>query len=65
MRRLRRSPAWARWWRRHSPTDTVVLITADHGNLETMTVRTATPHVAHTTNPVEFILIDPRSSFGP
>ena len=37
----------------------VVLITADHGNLEEMTNPDGTPHVAHTTNPVPFILIDP------
>ena len=33
----------------------VVLITADHGNLEEMTNADGTPHVAHTTNPVPFI----------
>ena len=43
-------------------SDYVVLITADHGNLELMTNPDGTPHVAHTTNPVPFILIDPRSS---
>ena len=42
--------------------DTVVLITADHGNLEEMTNDDGTPHVAHTTNPVPFIAIDPRST---
>jgi 2,3-bisphosphoglycerate-independent phosphoglycerate mutase len=40
--------------------DYVLLITADHGNLEEMTNPDGTPHVAHTTNPVPFILIDPR-----
>ncbi len=40
----------------------VTLITADHGNLELMTTPEGTPHVAHTTNPVDFILIDPASS---
>jgi 2,3-bisphosphoglycerate-independent phosphoglycerate mutase len=44
--------------------DTVVLITADHGNLETMTGTDGAPHVAHTTNPVEFIAIDPRAPAG-
>ena len=39
--------------------DTVVLITADHGNLEEMTNADGTPHVAHTTNLVPFIAIDP------
>lgn len=38
----------------------VILITADHGNLEEMTNADGTPNVAHTTNPVPFILIDPR-----
>ena len=38
----------------------VILVTADHGNLEEMTNPDGTPHVAHTTNPVPFILIDPR-----
>jgi 2,3-bisphosphoglycerate-independent phosphoglycerate mutase len=32
--------------------DYVVLITADHGNLEEMINADGTPHVAHTTNPV-------------
>jgi 2,3-bisphosphoglycerate-independent phosphoglycerate mutase len=39
--------------------DYVVLITADHGNLELMTNPDGTPHVAHTTNLVPFILVDP------
>jgi 2,3-bisphosphoglycerate-independent phosphoglycerate mutase len=39
----------------------VTLITADHGNLEEMFTSEGTPHVAHTTNPVQFILIDPAS----
>lgn len=42
--------------------DYVVIITADHGNLEEMLNADGTPHVAHTSNPVKFILIDPRSS---
>lgn len=41
--------------------DYVVMITADHGNLEVMTNADGTPHVAHTTNPVPFVLIDPRA----
>lgn len=41
--------------------DYVLLITADHGNLEEMFHPDGTPHVAHTTNPVPFILIDPRT----
>ena len=40
--------------------DYVVLVTADHGNLEEMTNADGTPHVAHTTNPVKFILLDAR-----
>ncbi len=38
----------------------VTLVTADHGNLEEMTNPDGTPHVSHTTNPVPFLLIDPR-----
>jgi 2,3-bisphosphoglycerate-independent phosphoglycerate mutase len=41
--------------------DYVVLVTADHGTLEEMTNADGTPHVAHTANPVPFILIDPRA----
>ncbi|NOY83812.1 MAG: 2,3-bisphosphoglycerate-independent phosphoglycerate mutase [Nitrospirae bacterium] len=38
--------------------DGVVLITADHGNLEQMTdYETGQPHTAHTTFPVPFILV--------
>jgi 2,3-bisphosphoglycerate-independent phosphoglycerate mutase len=37
----------------------VTFITADHGNLEEMTHPDGTPHVAHTTNLVPFILVDP------
>ena len=40
--------------------DYVVLVTADHGNLEEMRNADGTPHVAHTTNPVKFILLDSR-----
>jgi 2,3-bisphosphoglycerate-independent phosphoglycerate mutase len=40
----------------------VVLVTADHGNLELMTNPDGTPHVAHTTNPVPCLLLDPRSA---
>jgi 2,3-bisphosphoglycerate-independent phosphoglycerate mutase len=42
--------------------DYVILITADHGNLEEMTNPDGTPNVSHTTNPVPFILIDPYST---
>jgi 2,3-bisphosphoglycerate-independent phosphoglycerate mutase len=44
--------------------DYVVLVTADHGNLEQMKTASGTPHVSHTTNPVPFILIDPRACPG-
>jgi len=40
----------------------VTLITADHGNLEEMTNLDGTPHVAHTTNHVPFIMVDPAWS---
>ena len=39
----------------------VVAITADHGNLEVMLTADGNPHVAHTTNLVPFVLIDPQS----
>ena len=39
----------------------VVLITADHGNLEAMRCADGSPHVAHTANPVPFLPIDSRS----
>ena len=41
--------------------DYVIAITADHGNLEEMFTPEGTPHVAHTTNLVPWILIDPRT----
>jgi len=38
--------------------DGIVLITADHGNLEQMTdYKTGEPHTAHTTFPVPLILV--------
>lgn len=40
----------------------VLLITADHGNLEEMIRPDGSPHVSHTTSLVPFILIDPRHS---
>ncbi len=39
----------------------VILVTADHGNLEEMTNADGTPHVSHTANLVPFILVDPRA----
>jgi 2,3-bisphosphoglycerate-independent phosphoglycerate mutase len=38
----------------------VVAITADHGNLEAMLTGDGKPHVAHTANLVNFLLIDPQ-----
>jgi 2,3-bisphosphoglycerate-independent phosphoglycerate mutase len=39
-------------------SDTAWLITADHGNAETMIdSRTGGPHTYHTTNPVPFVLV--------
>lgn len=52
----------ARVVRAASAADYVTLITADHGNLELMTNPDGTPHVAHTANPVPFVLIDPRAT---
>ena len=42
--------------------DYVVLVTADHGNLELMINRDGTPHVSHTANPVPFLLVDSCAS---
>ncbi len=36
-----------------------LLITADHGNCEQMVDANGRPHTAHTTNPVQFIFVDP------
>lgn len=44
--------------------DYVVLVTADHGNLESLVNPDGTPHVAHTTNLAPFILLDPRNPAG-
>ena len=39
--------------------DGALLVTADHGNCETMRdLETGEPHTAHTTNPVPVLLID-------
>jgi 2,3-bisphosphoglycerate-independent phosphoglycerate mutase len=38
----------------------VVLITADHGNMEELLSEGGTPHVSHTTNPVNCVVIDPK-----
>ncbi len=42
--------------------DFAVLVTADHGNLEEMIQPDGSPHVSHTTNPVPFVLLDPRTT---
>ena len=36
----------------------IALVTADHGNAECMLMPDGSPHTAHTTNPVPFILVD-------
>jgi len=41
--------------------DYVVLVTADHGNLEVMVNADGTSNGSHTSNPVPFLLIDPRA----
>jgi 2,3-bisphosphoglycerate-independent phosphoglycerate mutase len=43
----------------------VILVTADHGNLEEMTNPDGTPNGSHTANPVPFLLIDGRSRLPP
>lgn len=44
---------------------TVVLITADHGNIEMLAdTSTGQPHTAHTTNPVPFIIVKKNAKLG-
>ena len=38
----------------------VVCVTADHGNIETLYTPEGKPHVAHTSNLVPFIVLDPK-----
>ena len=38
----------------------IVAVTADHGNIEALYTDEGKPHVAHTSNPVPFILMDPQ-----
>lgn len=45
--------------------DYIILVTADHGNLELMTTAEGSPHVSHTINPVQLILLDPRLNSFP
>jgi 2,3-bisphosphoglycerate-independent phosphoglycerate mutase len=40
----------------------IALVTADHGNAETMLDERGEPHTAHTTNPVPLVLTDPGTS---
>jgi 2,3-bisphosphoglycerate-independent phosphoglycerate mutase len=42
----------------------VIMVTADHGNLEELTTEDGSPHVSHTNNPVPFILIDYQTGAG-
>ena len=39
-------------------TNMSVIVTADHGNAESMKDKNSKPHTAHTTNPVPFILVE-------
>ena len=41
--------------------DYVVIVTADHGNIEKLYAKDGTPDVAHTTNLVPFMLLDPKN----
>lgn len=43
----------------------VILVTADHGNLEETVSEDGGPHVSHTSNPVRFFLIDSASALKP
>lgn len=38
----------------------LVAVTADHGNIETLYTKEGKPHVAHSTNLVPFIVLDPQ-----
>ncbi len=38
----------------------LVAVTADHGNIEALYTKEGKPHVAHTTNLVPFIVLDPK-----
>jgi len=40
----------------------VSVITADHGNIEELTAADGGPHVAHTANPVNIIIVDPEEN---
>ena len=51
-RSARRDPQSPEW---------VALVTADHGNCEMMIDGEGNVHTAHTTEPVDFVVVDPRS----
>ena len=38
----------------------MVAVTADHGNIEALYTKEGKPHVAHTTNLVPFLILDPK-----
>jgi 2,3-bisphosphoglycerate-independent phosphoglycerate mutase len=44
----------------HDKPEWVALVTADHGNCEKMLTEDGAVHTAHTTEPVDFIVVDPR-----
>jgi 2,3-bisphosphoglycerate-independent phosphoglycerate mutase len=47
-------------WKHARAAGTAMLVTADHGNIETMVDPvTGEPHTQHTLNPVPFLLLDP------
>jgi 2,3-bisphosphoglycerate-independent phosphoglycerate mutase len=41
----------------------ILFVTADHGNAEKMLSAEGTPHTAHTTNPVPFVMTSSKYSF--
>ena len=43
----------------------VSVITADHGNIEELTTAEGKPHVAHTSNPVPLLIVDPAGGVTP
>ena len=45
----------------HENPEWVALVTADHGNCEMMLDEEGNVHTAHTLEPVDFIVVDPRS----
>ncbi len=44
--------------------DWVALVTADHGNCEKMLEPDGSPHTAHTTEPVDLMVVDPTGATG-